>query len=180
MRGKSSFVAVSIVVALAVVGSGASAAGAAGPPRCATSNLRLDFVGGQGFTSHRAWDFGLRNVGSTTCHLKGYPGVGLLDAHARPISVTVVRNTAFPVKNVVLHPWQRAYFSFVYVISGPCLPHFFSAYGLQVFPPNSAARLVYYAGRFDVCDPSVGGNPEVYPIRAKRALSAADVMGRLR
>jgi hypothetical protein len=137
-------------------------------------------VRGQGFTSHRAWDFGLPNAGSTTCHLKGYPGVGLLDAHAHPINVAVSRNTAFPVKNVVLHPWQRAYFSFVFVVGGPCLPHSFSAYGLGVFPPNSAARLAYCAGRFDVCDTSVGGNPQVYPIRAKRALTAPDVTARLR
>jgi hypothetical protein len=165
---------VALIVSLVVVGAAAAGAASA-PARCATANLRLDFVGGQGFTSHRAWDFALRNVGSTTCHLNGYPGVSLLDAHARPDGVTASRNTAFPAKNVVLHPWQRAFFSFVFVVAGPCLPHSFSAYGLQVFPPGSSRRLVYYAGRFDVCDPSVGGNPQVYPVRPKRALTAVDL-----
>jgi hypothetical protein len=165
------------VVAFAVAGAAAAALGgaavaapsrgarAAATPRCSTANLRLDFVSGQGFTSHRAWDLGLRNVGPTTCHLRGFPGVGLLDVHANLIGVSVDKATSHPVGTVVLHPWKRAVFTFVYVVSGPCIPHFFSAYGLQVFPPNSAQRLVWYAGRFDVCNPSVGGNPSVGPVR---------------
>jgi Protein of unknown function (DUF4232) len=169
MRLRSGLLVTTMCAITALAGI-APAVAAAPTPRCATSNLRLDFVDGQGFTSHRAWDFGLRNVGPATCHLKGYPAIGLLDAHARPLHVAVSRNTAFPVKNVVLHPWQRAYFSFVYVVSGPCIPNFFSAYGLRVLPPGSSSRLVYYAGRFDVCNPSVGGDPQVYPIRAKLSL----------
>jgi hypothetical protein len=147
-----------------------SALGAGATPSCATSSLRLDLVPPiQGATSHRYWDMTLRNVGSTTCHLRGFPGVGLLDSHARPINDNVNRQTGFPQRNVVLRPWQPAWFTFGYVIAGPCLPHSFSAYGIEVFPPNSTSRLVYYRGRFDVCGPSLS-HPVVYPVRPSRKL----------
>ena len=135
-------------------------------PRCSTSNLRLDFVNEQGALGHRFWNLMLRNVGGTTCHLQGFPGVGLLDVNAHLINDSVFRETAFKQRNVVLKPWQPAYFSFVYAASGPCLPHFFFAYGIQVFPPNSTQRLVYYRGRFDVCAPPLS-HPGVYPVRPK-------------
>jgi hypothetical protein len=134
-------------------------------PRCATANLRLDFVNAQAALSHRIWTMSLRNVGPTTCHLKGFPGVGLLDSGARPINDPAFRETNFKRKTVVLRPWQRAYFSLIYAVSAPCLPHFFYAYGIEVFPPNSTQRLVYYRGRFDVCSASLS-HPGVYPIRA--------------
>ena len=148
------------------LGRGGPSAGST-PPRCSTSNLSLEFVRATGATSHRYWDLALRNGGSATCHLRGYPGVGLLDRRARLIHVRVDRVTGFPVRNVVLHPWQRAFFTFTYVVSGPCLPHYFSAYGLEVFPPDNRRRMLLYHGRFDVCAPSVGGHPGVYPVRPK-------------
>lgn len=148
----------------AVLASPSSGLGAA-TPRCATANLRLDFVNGQAALSHRIWTLSLRNVGATTCHLKGFPGVGLLDSRARPINDPVFRETNFKQKTVVLGPWGRAYFSFIYAVGAPCLPHFFNAYGIEVFPPNSTQRLIYYRGRFDVCSASLS-HPGVYPIRA--------------
>ena len=134
-------------------------------PRCATSNLALSFVRSQAATSHRAWDFALRNVGPATCQLRGYPGAGLLNGQAGLINVAVKRVSS-PVQTVVMHTWQRAFFTFTYVTSGPCIPHSFSAFGLQFFPPNATQRLVYYSGRFGLCNPSVGGFPGIYPVRA--------------
>jgi Protein of unknown function (DUF4232) len=164
-----SFVAAGSVLALALglLVAPASGRDPSSPP-CATSNLRLDFVDASAATSHRLWDLSLRNVGSTTCHLKGFPGVGLLDSGARLINDSVFRETAFKPQNVTLKPWQPAYFSFIYAVSGPCRPHFFYAYGIQVFPPNNTQRLVYYAGKFDVCAPPLS-HPGVYPVRAKLA-----------
>ena len=133
-------------------------------PRCSTSSLRLDFINQEAATSHRFWNLGLRNVGPATCHLKGYPGVGLLDADAKLINDPVVRQTGFKQPNVVLKPWQQAHFSFSYAVSGPCIPNFFYAYGIEVFPPDSGLQLVYYRGRFDVCGRSLS-QPRVYPIR---------------
>jgi Protein of unknown function (DUF4232) len=153
LLGSSAAVVVAVaVLAAAAFGSGAST------PRCATSNLRLDRVGTQGFTSHREWTFALRNVGPVTCHLKGYPGVGYLDGSANHINVNVARKHPASHPNVVLHPWKRAFFRFVWVIGGVC-PHSFNASGVEVFPPNSVAQLVFYSGNFNVCAPGhPGGN----------------------
>jgi hypothetical protein len=135
------------------IGSGAT-------PRCSTGFLRLDFVRGQGFTSHRAWDFALRNTGPVTCHLRGYPGVALLDSHAITEGPVVVRRSA-PVHTVVLTPWKRAFFTFVFTVAAPC-PSGVHASGLQVFPPNAIRALRWYQ-RFDVC---AGSHPNVSPVRA--------------
>jgi hypothetical protein len=139
----------------------APAVASAATPRCLTSSLRLDFVRGQGFTSHRAWDFALRNTGSATCQLRGYPGVALLDRHARVEGPSVVRRGA-PVQTVVLAPWRRAFFTFVFTVAGPC-PSGVRASGLQVFPPN-ARRALRWHQRFDVC---AGSHPDVTPVRSK-------------
>jgi hypothetical protein len=152
------------VLAAFAVAAPSNSLGAGGTPICATDNLRLDLVSSSAATSHQFWDLGLRNVGPQTCHLRGYPGVGLLDANANLINVTVARATGHTVKSVVLHPWQRTTFTFEYVTSGPCIPHDFSAYGLRVIPPNDVHGLVWYAGKFDLCDVSVGGQPQVTPV----------------
>jgi hypothetical protein len=133
--------------------------------RCLTGHLRLSFVRGQGATSHRFWDFALRNVGPGKCRLQGYPGVGLLNKSGRLIAVNVARH-AGPTPAVVVGVGQRGYFTFSYVVSGPCLPHFFNAYGVQVIPPNRTHRLVFHSGKIDVCSVSVGGHPTVSPLRA--------------
>jgi Protein of unknown function (DUF4232) len=170
---KRSFELICGVTSALVVAAGALAVPALGSgaatPRCATSNLRLDFVPPvQGATGHRFWNLTLRNVGSTTCHLKGYPGVGLLDSHASPISDNVVRQTGFKQRNVVLHPWQRAWFSFEYAVGAFCPGHSLNAFGIRVFPPNSTSRLVYYSGSFNLCGPSVT-HPGVFPVRPSKS-----------
>jgi hypothetical protein len=134
-------------------------------PRCLTGHLRLSFARGEAATSHRFWDFSLRNVGPGKCRLQGYPGVGLLNKAGKLIAVNVEREGG-PTPSVIVSVGQRAYFSFSYVVSGPCIPHFFTAYGLQIIPPNRTHRLIYHSGRIDICSPSVGGHPDVYPIRA--------------
>src|SRR5437763_13768970 len=66
-------------------------------PTCASSSLRVDRVGATGFTSHRSWDLALRNVGSTTCSLNGFPAVRLLNIHARGTPTTVVHASGPPL-----------------------------------------------------------------------------------
>ncbi len=156
----------SAAVLLGALGFVTAGGWAQATPRCPTSNLRLDFVDGQGATSHRYWDLALRNVGSRNCYLKGFPRVALLNSRAAAIKDRVLREQGFTERIVVLAPWQSAYFSFGYAVSGPCLPNFFYAYGIEVFPPGSRQRLVYYRGRFDVCGASIT-SPRVYPVRPK-------------
>jgi hypothetical protein len=147
-----------LVLALAsVFGSSAVAVGqstkgrAAFTPTCGTSTLRLDKIGEDDYTSHRGWIFALRNVGSRTCQLKGYPAIRLLDANAHVMPTTIV-HFGGPAHPVVLAPWRRAFFATVYAVSGPCSAAVF-AYGMSITPPQAASRLVWYAGRFDLCGP---------------------------
>ena len=65
--------------------------GATGPAirTCSISNLRVDKVGESDFTGHRGWIFALRNIGSRTCKLRGYPSVRLLGASAQNLPTTV-------------------------------------------------------------------------------------------
>lgn len=128
------------------------AADAVATPICAPSGLRLDAVAGQGFTSHREIVFGLRNVTARTCHLKGYPGVAALNAHAGVLTPSAARRPGSK-PTIVLHTWQRAFFAVVYTVGGPCVPHTVTAYALQVIPPGATGRLVYYLGPTSLCAP---------------------------
>jgi Domain of unknown function (DUF4232) len=140
-----------VLALTAVAFARSTKAHAASAPICAASALRLDKIGEDDYTSHRGWIFTLRNVGSRTCQMKGYPGVRLLDANAR-VMPTTVDHLGGPPHLVVLAPWQRAFFATVYAVSGPC-PAAVFAYGMGITAPRSASRLVWYAGRFDLCGP---------------------------
>ena len=164
-RRRAAALAIICVLALSAVAFTVPASGvAASVPTCSTSNLRLDKIGENDFTSHRGWDFALRNVGSRTCHLKGYPSVGLLDATARPLP-TNMGHFGGPPHNVVLAPWHRAFFSVTFAVSAPCSAAVF-AYGMAITPPAASPRLVWYARRFDLCGPSpalVNISPVAFP-----------------
>jgi hypothetical protein len=142
------------------------------PPRCAARSLRIGVLEVQGALSHRYWEMALRNVGASSCVLRGYPGVGFLNAHGGPIADDFERQTGFPITSVTVAHGQRAYFTFGYVVAGPCLPsHYFKAYGIEVYPPDDYARLLVPThGALEVCDRSTAGAPMVYPMRATRQL----------
>jgi hypothetical protein len=149
----------------------ATASLGASPPRCPTAQLRVTVLDVQGATSHRYWNLALRNVGHTSCRLHGFPGVGLLDKAGRLIAVTVARQKGFPTPTVIVAAGRRAYFTFGYTTGGPCKPHDFNAYGLEIYPPDDYRRLlVNIHGAINVCDASLGGAPVVYPVRATRSL----------
>lgn len=124
---------------------------ASSTPHCSASNLRLDRIGQNDFTSHRGWDFALRNVGTVTCQLKGYPAVRLLGRHAQSMPTRVV-HFGGPAHTVILRPWHRGFFSVTFAVSGPC-PAAVFAYGMRIVPPGALSRLVWYEGRFDLCGP---------------------------
>ena len=111
-------------------------------PVCSTSNLRLDLIRTLGAAGARDWDFTLRNVGSHTCHPKGYPRVALLDSSARALHVTVGRVRG-PARAVVLGLWQRSFFTFHFESNGPCPAGIFPT-GLRVVPPHDAQGLRIY------------------------------------
>jgi Domain of unknown function (DUF4232) len=158
-RARARRMLTAVVGTLALIGAGA-ASGAAIVPRCTAPNLSLEFARGQGATSHRFWDLALRNVGPATCELRGYPGIGLLDSGGRLMNVPVDRK-ATAANTVVMHPWDRAFFTFSFTVSAPCA-HGLFPFGIQVIPPNTTQWLRMYK-RFDVCG---GSRPTVTPVRA--------------
>jgi Protein of unknown function (DUF4232) len=168
MSGRTRSVLAVCCALSALVAVPAGTSGAA-PPRCSASHLSLEFVRQTAATSHRFLDLALRNTGTATCSLRGFPSVTLKDASAHVIGVRVDRVSGFAAHTVVLGPWHRAFFTFTFVDKGPCIPNFFSAYGLRVVAPHTTRHFVLYCGRFDVCSPSVGGNPGVYPLRSTLA-----------
>lgn len=159
-------VAAALLAAVAAPPLASASASAASAPRCATSQLRLVLVRQSGAVGRRFWEMALRNAGSTTCALRGYPGVGLLNSRGRLLGVQVKRETGLPVRLVTVARGRSAYFTFAYEDSGPCLPRFFSAYGISVYPPGSKTRLLRRSARFDICSVAVGGSPAVTPVRA--------------
>ncbi len=140
---------------------------APGTQRCSTSQLRLSVIGRQGALGTTYWDLGLQNVGRTACHMRGYPGVGLVDRNSRLINVLVQRVPGHPEPTITLRTGQSAYFTFGYPsLVGACASHF-SAYGVQIIPPNEYQRLVLRTNAFDLCTPSrVVANPQVFPLRS--------------
>src|SRR5947209_10733877 len=73
------------VVALVIAATAATPSGLGlGTPRCKTARLHLTLVRREGGVGHRYWILALRNIAGVTCHLWGYPGVGLLDRRGRP------------------------------------------------------------------------------------------------
>jgi hypothetical protein len=87
---------------------------APGTQRCSTSQLRLSVIGRQGALGTTYWDLGLQNVGRTACHMRGYPGVGLVDRNGRLINVPVQRVPGHPEPTIRLRTGQSAYFTFEY------------------------------------------------------------------
>ena len=158
--GRTRAVLVAAACTSALIAFGPSPA-VATTPQCSTPNLTLELARGEGATSHRFWDLAVRNVGPATCQLRGYPGIGLLDSAAMLMNIPVDR-AAGAMRTVLLHPWDRAFFTFSYVVSGPCA-HGVFPFGIQVFPPNSTQSLRMFR-RFDVC---AGTHPTVTAVRSK-------------
>lgn len=87
-------------------------------------------------------------------------GVGLLSSTATLLNVNVVRAASL-VRTVTLRPWDRAFFTFSFVVSGPCA-HGIFPFGIQVIPPNTSSGLRMYR-RFDICG---GTNPSLTAMRS--------------
>jgi hypothetical protein len=116
---------------------------AAGQP-CATSQLTVSMTDGQGAAGTEYSGITFRNRSASTCTLRGYPGVSLLDKNHRQIGQPAER-TEGTAPIVVLAPGQTATaaFSVGPAACGESLPPA-SAY-LRVFPPDNRDELVVAA-----------------------------------
>jgi hypothetical protein len=115
---------------------------------CRAGALHLSFLGGSGATGHGLLGFSLRNVGTSSCHTIGYPGILFLDRAGAPLPTTTVRTThdffgSAPLRSLTVAPGETVSFRIGVTHFGPngsgtgCT----TAYGLQVIPPNDTSTL---------------------------------------
>lgn len=154
--------------ALAAVPVTASAAAPArdtqGTPMCATSQLSGSLHSGGGAAGSLFWTLVLTNHGSASCHLTGFPGLSMLDAHGAQIGRPAAREHT-PYQPVVLKPGGSASDTIRTVNGqGTCLP---TSASVRVYPPGNTASMVV-PGRITECfdtftitpmAPGTAGNP---------------------
>jgi hypothetical protein len=154
-------VACASVLALPGAGVGASA------PRCSSSQLELKFVGFQGATGHRYWQFAFKNQGRT-CSLRGFARVELLSSGGHVITSAFHHETAFPVTTVVVAHGRRAFVAYTYLDGGFCSSGQFYAPEARVFPPGGATGFVFNMAPRNMGAPYVcPGSEGVFPVTAK-------------
>jgi len=117
-----------------------SPSGATTPARCTVGHLQIREVGSNGAAGSIQVEISMRNVGSTSCSLEGYPGMLLLSG-TTPLHTSVIRGSSvvvppIKVRLVQLAPGERATYVFGYsdVPGGPTCP---TSTGLEVTPPNA-------------------------------------------
>lgn len=111
--------------------------------RCSIGTLALSFDARGAATGHRFYAIMLKNVGSRSCHLKGFPGVSLLDRNARQFGRPAQRaRGSVTIKTVVLRPGRTASASLEDDSGSRCADRDRSpsAY-VRVFPPGSRRAL---------------------------------------
>jgi len=144
-------------------------------PACAGPQLALEVENSDASAGSRGLVLSLRNAGTETCSITGYPGVTLMDDEGRP--VVSVRadpwmqgDPAEPPHPVELTAGAKAYFD----IGWNVVPHESEGEtrcpetrGLRVTAPGDTAPLTQETG-MTVC----GGRIKVGPVRATEDVSA--------
>jgi hypothetical protein len=148
--------AVSAAAAVLTVGAGSltwaassASAGTGFIPRCAQAQLAVwvnaDGADGTAGTTYYHLEF--TNIGRTTCHLNGFPGVSATNLAGHQLGVPAVRSSAVPAQFVNIPPGGTAHSILGYVdiqVGPPCKP--VTASYLKVFPPgDTSARHAFFA-----------------------------------
>lgn len=143
-------------------------------PACAGPQLALEIESSDAGAGNRGMVVSLRNAGTETCSLTGYPGVTLMNEEGRP--VVSVRADPWmrgdperPLRPVELAAGARAYFDIGWTV----VPHESEGEtrcpetrGLRVTAPGDTAPLTQET-RMTVC----GGRIKVGPVRATAEMS---------
>jgi hypothetical protein len=146
-------VAVTGAVLLAAGGGAAAAASqgtAAVPagttvPRCYTQNLAAGLHGFQAGLANRGFILTLTNAGSTSCSLRGYPGLGLENARRKALPSHALRGATYfdpdPGRSlIVLSPGETASADVAYAADGTAAESVTATY-LEVTPPGAYLHL---------------------------------------
>lgn len=127
----------------------APASTTAGPPRCHTADVAVEFLPAQGATGHSFRSVALHNTAGGACTVYGYVGMLMLDAGGHPLPTTVQRGggmlgTPAPT-TVTLPPMAIAYFELEYsdIQSGPSpCP---TSSQVEVTPPDETTQVIVNA-----------------------------------
>jgi len=107
---------------------------------CSASGLALVGTGGQGAAGTLISTFGLRNTGTGTCVLSGFPSASLVDAQGRQVGAAARRQGAAGGQ-VRLATGQAASFQLAVAHAG-CPSSAPVSHGLRVYPPGDRGSLL--------------------------------------
>jgi hypothetical protein len=144
----------------------ATAANASTSHRCSAASLRLTSVRLHPTATVTYWDFAIRTVGSGGCRMRGYPSVRLLGRRGKPLPDRFTR-VQTQVRTVTVRTRRAAFFTVLYAPGRRCPRDHHDAYGLTAVPPDTAGALTVSRRRFAVCDTTVGGKPNISPVRSR-------------
>ncbi|MEV5876120.1 DUF4232 domain-containing protein [Streptomyces sp. NPDC052101] len=155
--------ATAMATTTATATTAASTRASASPRTCALSDLYVSMGDKEGAAGSLYWAIRFTNTSTTTCALRGYPGVGVLDTAHRQIGPVATRSGR-SYGTVALAPAHSA--SAVVrttngPIGGPCLR---TGTYLRIYPPASRAATLVPAP-FTTCS----GIFQVGPVNAQGA-----------
>jgi hypothetical protein len=168
LRSCRRLLSVAVVIACtAALAAPAAGVGASSTPRCNSLQLELKFVGFQGATGHRYWQFAFKNKGGT-CSLRGFARVQLLASDGHVITSAFHHETAFPVTTVIVAHGKRAFVAYTYLDGGFCSSGQLYAPKARVFPPGGATGFVFNMAPGNMGAPYLcPGSEDVFPVTAK-------------
>ncbi|HET7406745.1 MAG TPA: DUF4232 domain-containing protein [Mycobacteriales bacterium] len=139
--------AIGVGLAVSVPSMSATSADSATRVSCTAAQLRPGVAAEQGATGHLQMVIALHNLSATSCHLTGYPGLRLLDAHDKPMTTKVVDGGTYDApsytpRTVTLQPGGVASFAVAWDhIPGSTGTSCPAAQKLAILPPGSSDHL---------------------------------------
>jgi len=115
-----------------------------GPPACNTSQLQGELGPSNAGAGQVYNPLVLRNTSTTTCQVRGFPGVSLLDASGNQIGEPATRDGAEGTA-VVLAPGASASAALHTANEGLGAPCTAAAAQIKVYPPNQTLALTFSA-----------------------------------
>ena len=129
--------------------TGATSTTAGGPTACATNQLHAELGPSNAGAGQIYVPLILRNTSSTTCEVRGFPGVSLLDGSGNQIGQPATRDGGEGAA-VSLAPGQAASATLHTTSAGigpSCDP---ASTQMKVFPPNQTAEITF-AAQYTAC-----------------------------
>jgi Protein of unknown function (DUF4232) len=135
-------------------------------PSCTTSALKVSLGPANGTAGTTFYPLKFVNQGTTTCTLRGYPGVSAVTSSGKQIGKSASRISS-KFSTVTLAPGKQQSSSVGIVDTGnfsaaSCKP--VTAAGLRIFPPNQS-RAVTLKKKFSTCSSMASTSLEVSPVK---------------